>query len=294
MVNLLNFMRKHKCFIFVISILLFVVPLVIVHLLYMIDCKITWLKSQWNAGDALSYTVGFEAFIGTMFLGFLALWQNHLIQEEHIESKEPLLSMRLINENEVLYLVIENNGGVEAKDIRIEVLNIYNNGKNNDLCLDGLFDTVFELYPKEKVRGRVALSDESIFTEIFPQVKLEVSYTRPDLKIPKRYERTVVYNSEVSQVACKNAKVKDNKIASDIETIVFNVDKIAGANVRIANYLDGCKVAKFDSLDIVSKSSLKTDFIEIMDSSRKAPICDRLINNDKSLENKLQEENKNE
>ena len=286
MIKLLNFMRKYKVCMFVLSILIFAVPLVVVHLLYKMDCEIMWLQSEWTAGDAITYIAGFEAFIGTVSLGFLALWQNHQIQEQHIESQEPILSMNLIDENSMLYLFVENTGGVEAIDIHIKVLNICNNGLNNELFLDGLFDTVFELYPKEKVRGRIAFSGANIVTEIFPQIKLKVSYIRPDLKRKKEYERTITYNSSLSQNTSVNTNTEYKEMASD-------VDKIARANVRIANYLDGHQVAKFDELNILANRSLKNDLVDVINTRQETPIYDRTNTIDENLKNKPQEEKDN-
>ena len=286
MIKLLNFMRKYKVCMFVLSILIFAVPLVVVHLLYKMDCEIMWLQSEWTAGDVITYIAGFEAFIGTVSLGFLALWQNHQIQEQHIESQEPILSMNLIDENSMLYLFVENTGGVEAIDIHIKVLNICNNGLNNELFLDGLFDTVFELYPKEKVRGRIAFSGANIVTEIFPQIKLKVSYIRPDLKRKKEYERTITYNSSLSQNTSVNTNTEYKEMASD-------VDKIARANVRIANYLDGHQVAKFDELNILANRSLKNDLVDVINTRQETPIYDRTNTIDENLKNKPQEEKDN-
>ncbi len=268
------------------SMLLFAVPLVMVHMLYKIDTEIIWLQSEWTAGEFLTYIAGFEAFIGTVFLGFLALWQNHQIHEQHIESREPLLSMNLIIDNSVLYLTIENTGEVEAKNINIKVLNICNNGQNNELHLDGLFDADFELYPREKVKGRIAISGENIVTEIFPKIALKVSYIRPDLKRVKEYERTVVYNSGLSQNISVNTNIANEEMASDM-------DKIARANVRIANYLDGCQVAKFDELNILAGRSLQNDFVEAISTMQKTPIYDRTETIEKNLGNESLEEKRN-
>lgn len=279
MIKLLNFMRNHKVFLIVISILIFALPLIVVHLLYKMDCKIIWLQSEWTAGDILTYIAGFEAFIGTVSLGFLAFWQNHQTQEQYIESQEPLLSMNLVDENSILYLYIENTGGVEAKDISIKVLNICNNGQNYKLCLDGLFDMAFELYPKEKVKGRIAFSGANIATEIFPQIQLKVSYTRADLERKKEYERTVIYNNAFSQSISANMNTEN-------KTIAFDVDKIARANVRIANYLDGHQITKLDNLNILANRSLRNDLVEAIKTKEEIPICDRIQTIDESLENK--------
>lgn len=284
MIRLLNFMRKHKVFMFVLSVLIFAVPLIAVHLLYKTDCGIIWLQSEWSAGDVLSYIAGFEAFLGTVALGFLALWQNHTIQEQHIESQEPLLSMNLIEENSILYLVVENTGGVEAKDIKLNILELCNNGERNELWLDGLFKTVFELYPKEKVKGRIALSGANIATEIFPQIKLNISYIRPDLNRKKEYERTVVYNGKSSCIT--NTNMESKSIASDL-------DRIARANVRIANYLDGCQVIKYDQLDILANRSLKNDLVEAIKTKQETSICDRTETIYECYKNKIQEKETN-
>ena len=46
------------------------------------------------------------------------MWQNNQIHEQHKGRQEPLLSMSLIDEDSILYLTIENTGGVEANDIK--------------------------------------------------------------------------------------------------------------------------------------------------------------------------------
>lgn len=76
MIKLLDWMRKHKICVFILAIVIFAFPLVIVQILYKVDCKITWLQSAWNSGDLLSYIAGFEAFIGTVSLGLVSVWQN--------------------------------------------------------------------------------------------------------------------------------------------------------------------------------------------------------------------------
>ena len=73
MIKLLDWMRKHKI---ISSILIFAIPLGIVQILYKVDCKITWLQSAWDSGDLLAYIAGFEAFIGTVSLGLVTVWQN--------------------------------------------------------------------------------------------------------------------------------------------------------------------------------------------------------------------------
>ena len=62
--------------------------------------------------------------------------------------------------------------------------------------------------------------------------------------------------------------IENEKIASDI-------DKIARASVRIANYLDGHQVAKFDELDILANRSLRNDLVGAIVTRQEIPIFDR-------------------
>ena len=287
MIELLNFIKKHKFCAVIISILTFIIPLIIVHILYSIDIGIDWLQAKWSAGEILAYIAGFEAFIGTVSLGLLALYQNHKIHEQYIESQEPLLSMSLIREKDILYLVIENNGGIQAEDINIEVLSISNNGIDNELQLDDLFKLTFQLYPKEKVKGMVAMSRKPIGTKIFPQIRLKVTYTRPDLKRKKVYERTVTYNKIFEQDSIIDSEIVIKNISNDI-------DKISKANVRIANYLDGHQVGKFDEINILANRSLNNDLVDAIILKQKTPIINRVQTIEESLtreDNNGQDEN---
>lgn len=287
MIELLNFIKKHKFCAVIISILTFIIPLIIVHILYSIDIGIDWLQAKWSAGEILAYIAGFEAFIGTVSLGLLALYQNHKIHEQYIESQEPLLSMSLIREKDILYLVIENNGGIQAEDMNIEVLSISNNGIDNELQLDDLFKLTFQLYPKEKVKGMVAMGRKPIGTKIFPQIRLRVTYTRPDLKRKKVYERTVTYNKIFEQDSIIDSEIVIKNISNDI-------DKISKANVRIANYLDGHQVGKFDEINILANRSLNNDLVDAIILKQKTPIINRVQTIEESLtreDNNGQDEN---
>ena len=217
----------------------------------------------------LAYVAGFEAFLGTVTLGALSLWQNEQIHKEHIESLAPCLSMKLISIGHMLNLVIENTGASEAKDISISVLDISNNGESSELMLDGLFSTAFELFPKESVQGKVAFSGADIMHDIFPQIKIHVSYKmRPDIGEAKNYDRTVTYNPGY-----------DKKIIADVNydnrTMESDIDKIARANVRMANYLDGRQVYKSDELNILAGTSLRNDIVEAIRTKEKVPVLSR-------------------
>ena len=134
MTKLLYFVQKHKIITLCIIIIFFLLPFFILYCFNNCSClQSIMVKLNFEEGDLLSYIAGFEAFIGTVFIGFLAFWQNHQIQIQQLESLEPVLSMKLIEINSFLFLSIENTGFVEAKDIKIDVKEIKNNANENKL-----------------------------------------------------------------------------------------------------------------------------------------------------------------
>lgn len=264
-----NWIKKNPGKVIILIICAFLIPIVIVHALFKWDAGVHWLAAEWSAGDVLGYIAAFEAFLGASALSILALWQGHQNRIQQIERDEPMLSMKLVPISGMLYLVVENTSSTEARNINITVQSISNNGRENKLMLDGLFHTEFELFPKESVHGRIAFSGADMASEIFPQVQIHVSYLRPDINRLKEYDRTVTYNCGYDAAVTADINYDNSRLESDI-------DKIARASVRIANYLDGCQVAKFDELNILAGKSLRNDLAEAVSTGKKAPVLSRI------------------
>lgn len=98
--NIVNFIFKHKILTFLIIILLFSLPLIIVHFLFKWHSNISFIQSEWTAGDIISYIAGFEAFLGTTILSFLALWQNQQHKTENDTKDKKIIEI----ENEKIRL----------------------------------------------------------------------------------------------------------------------------------------------------------------------------------------------
>lgn len=98
--NYLNKVIEHKTLSCIIALLMFVLPLIVVHFLFKWNSNIEWIQAEWDAGDVISYIAGFEAFIGTTFLSFLALWQNQQHKQENDNKDKMLLDV----ENEKIRL----------------------------------------------------------------------------------------------------------------------------------------------------------------------------------------------
>lgn len=250
------------------AVIILFVPAIVIHLLFKVSLGADFFAAEWSAGDLLGYVSGFEAFVGTVALGALALWQNQTIHRQHIESLEPILSMKLIQFDGMLYLVIQNTGLTPAKEIHISVERITNNGSNPNLTLDALFGSTFELYPNEVVQGRVAFSAADISTSIFPQLFVKVAYLHPDINRRFAYDRSIIFDNGYTQKIVADVNM-------DFHTMESDIDCIARASVRMANYFDGHQLAKFDKLDLLAGRSLQNDIATTMHSKRKAPIINR-------------------
>lgn len=279
MERILSWIIKHKLLTFLFVIAIFFVPLLIIHILFICHTEMEWLVARWSPGDLMGYVAGFEAFIGTVALGALSLWQNRQIHNQHIESLEPILSMKLISINGILYLMIENTGESGAKNIRITIERIENNGQC-DLLPDPLFNNSFELYPHETVQGKVAINGQSVVTETFPKLFVHISYIRSDINKKREYDRTVIFYNGYSQKIIADVNMDNRQIASD-------VDCIARAVVRVANYLDGHQITKFDELNILSGRTFQNDLASAMGAANKTPVVSReqTIRNDTKRKN---------
>lgn len=268
MEKIIMWIKKNNMLFSLIILLLFITPLIVTHILFKVNSGTQWLSAEWTAGDVLAYIAGFEAFIGTIALGALAFWQNQQIHKQHVESLAPALSMSLISFKGVLYLTVKNTGHNEAKEINIYIEKIENNGDKNDLVPDGLFSSTFELYPEEFVQGRVGFSGENICTQIFPQITVKVSYLWPQLNRMEEYIRKVIYDNGYTEKINADINIDNRTMESDI-------DKIARATVRVANYLDGYQVTKFDEVNILSEKSLRNDIVQALKTKDETEIISR-------------------
>lgn len=83
--SMVEWIKKHKVLFAIICVMTLValigVPFAI-NLLFKVDTNIDVLHAEWSAGDALGYYGAVLSFLGTVILGALALYQNHIIKEE--------------------------------------------------------------------------------------------------------------------------------------------------------------------------------------------------------------------
>lgn len=177
MIKLFEWIKNHKCKTLLLTSLLFILPVFTIHILFKVRTNIDILNAEWSAGEFLNYFGSFMSFIGTVSLGALALWQNHFFHQYHIESLEPMISMKLFTVDHFLYLSVKNTGQTEARDLSIKLNSIINNGDNQLFC-DDLFTMTFDLFPNESVQGKVAIDGSNVEMQIFPKIDVTICKRR--------------------------------------------------------------------------------------------------------------------
>ena len=95
-------------------------------------------------GSGLSdYIAIFSVFVAVIAL-IVNVAANRRNHKQYIESLKPLLSFGFYDINGILFLSIKNMGQTEAKNIKVDLLELKNNG-DYDLEADDLFKMEFML-----------------------------------------------------------------------------------------------------------------------------------------------------
>ena len=185
---------------------------------------------------------------------------NIINQFKIIKDNEPQLAFSLKNFDGKLLLLIENKGFTKAKNIKITINKIHNNG-NCNLQEDFIFNIPFELAPSEKVQGMIALLGGSLSNHVFPFIDINVYYEKPHFIKKVKYDRQVFYT-----LATENKITVDTEL--DFNNIDKNINNLHKSLLRLANYFDGCSLAPFDELNILSDQHFQQDLTNALNSQK--------------------------
>ena len=210
---------------------------------------------------------GISTFIALISIG-VTVFFNVKSQKQYLKSLEPELSFKLVEYKSMLFLQIINTGKSAAHDIKIDIKNIYDNGEKKELIKDMIFEKKFELYAGEMTQGSIALFGENICEHVFPKVLINVEYVSHITNKGESFERTVVFCPLYKEKIIADVDI-------DLDKLNSNIACLARANLRTANYLDGCQVAPMDELNIMAHKSLHDDLCEINNLSTTSNISDR-------------------
>ena len=153
-----------------------------------------------------------SAVVAVVSVG-ISVYYNWKSQKQYLKSIEPALSFKLFRNGHYLFLQIANTGQSPAVDIRVEVKEIINNGSKNELRLDKLFGTDFDLYPTEVTQGQVAFWGENIIEHVFPSVKIYVEYKDKNTDKEMVLNRTIIYNPSFGETY-RAQMFRDNRPAA--------------------------------------------------------------------------------
>lgn len=124
-----EWLKKHKILIVIISIIVILGIPFLIHILFKIHPHNNFFVAEWTAGDLLSYYGSILAFLGTVILGALALYQNSIIKEES-DRRNALIEQREHDSNMPKFSAAYTLANGNIANLRFEIKNISENIAN--------------------------------------------------------------------------------------------------------------------------------------------------------------------
>lgn len=136
-----DWIEKYKKRIVIFIIFAIIVVPVTIHIIFKIPALNSYFEAEWTAGEFLGYYGTVLAFLGTVVLGALAIWQNKEIQNQSIKYTEHLeniegkqISPRFIidkvnylKNEKILNIRIKNITSYQAYQVSISDLTLKHN-----------------------------------------------------------------------------------------------------------------------------------------------------------------------
>jgi hypothetical protein len=214
--KLLVWIKKHIA-ITIIILLFFIIGIpIIIHILFKINAPFSFLAAKWEAGDMLSYYGSILTFLGTILLGALALWQNHIIQLEAEKHEKMLENMEIskhtpffdlqfhyYNERDQIVIKLYNNSANLAQGINVFELKVYN-----------IMDELIETYVDPYLSGKVLFPNDCIGiifnTDFFTrEYRLLLLFECSDkLKFKHHYEAEMILDEKKDKYILSNIEEK--------------------------------------------------------------------------------------
>jgi len=194
-----------------------------------------------------------------------------------IKDHDAQLSFSLREYNGLLYLKVINTGKKTAKKIKITINKMHNNG-SNQIIVDPIYKIPFELGAEEVAQGIVGNYEESLAEHVFPYIDIEVKYKNQGTLFYKKYKRKIFFISNTEDIITVKTRL-------NLENIEHSLNNIHKDNIRLANYFDGCEIAAFDELNIISDNHFQKDMLNIQ-KSKKSNIYSRTESIEKRINQK--------
>ncbi len=137
MKKILEWIKNHITLTFGLCVLVFTIPLVVVHILFKTTAIHNWFVAEWSAGEILAYVAGFEALLGTIILGLVSVYQN----DKANETNDRLMKMQ---EEQRRFQIKEKAAPVDIEPIVLDKKRNYYVVNDDDFTDE--FDVVNQKY----------------------------------------------------------------------------------------------------------------------------------------------------
>ena len=192
-----------------------------------------------------------------------------------IADRYPQLTFELFEYKDMIYLKVKNEGMTEAKNIKIKVNSINNNGSNSELQLDDIFKNNFELASKEFIQGQIGIFGENIAEHVFPNIDIEVCYEKNNFIRKVKYNRKVYFKALTDEILTVNTGI-------DVDNLENYTRQIHRDLNRVANYFDGNEIADFDEISLLSENHFQTDMLNVKENKKS-----KLYSREECIKNRL-------
>lgn len=240
--KIIGWIKKHKAATFLLCVALFLLPLILVHVLFKWNSGIGWLSAEWSAGDVLAYISGFETFIGTIVLGFVTVFQSEKASLENERLSRENNFMQRISVQRLLPLVSVTSTAIEKSCITTK---LYSQDKASTV---EVVDTVTPEKRETHLRTYLPLLGNQI-DRYYKTVKLTIKN---------------ISDSAIRQISIDSIEFSDLKYKDDI------VSRVCCSGTENAKYISWLLLPG-DSLeitvDIFFDNSLYKNFWEFEEST---------------------------
>lgn len=267
----------------VIVIGLFLIPLLVVHLLFKWSTRFYFISAEWSAGDLISYIAGFEAFAGTIILGVIAVWQTDkanktndnllkLTEENERKSVLPFLSFNSYITKYMGGNMLSLLAKVMAQDVTKEEKNQYVPIEDTSKRIDFLITELYFTISNDciKVRSELTEEQEKKISNQFGIKKHDkgAAITVSDYYFTKTYIENCGKGSAIN-IKCRLYKQNYEGDRLDVYTTSFTLSPgrhfDVGIYLDLSNEIKGSYALEFIYYDIYMNEYMQTIPIKIFE-----------------------------
>jgi uncharacterized membrane protein len=134
------------------TIMVLVIP-ILIHIMFKVPAINDFMIAKWNAGDMLSYYGSVLSFLGTIILGFIALYQNDKAEKEN-EKHEKFIEKLESIKNSPLFHIYKSSSSYRFENVTFYICNRSETNIAKEISISNLTVT-------DNDNGSIILSSDS-------------------------------------------------------------------------------------------------------------------------------------